>query len=373
MSRMIDLIRESAVPASLMRTAARGALSLPPVEMLEILVLLAPHPIFGEEAQLRLAGWDEAEVLAVVSDAQSPPAIIDYFTAFANLRPNLAPALLKNPAVSCARLAEWGQSASRDLLTLMLASGRILDDSRVLRALIAHPKLEEHERAQIQARLEHLSGLISDAPGQDVLEPELTEYLLKHAAEITSEEGKPFTLVDPTEEEQMEIAAALGRAHPATATSVAARALGQTAKKERERLSPVQKIAKLSVGERVQLAYRGTRDERFILIRDGARIVSAAVLESPKVNESEAEAYASMRNVGEHVLRIISMKRKFMRRYPIKRLLVANPRTPTMVAMPLVKQLLLADLRRLMMNKDISDTVRHFAFKVYKDKSAARR
>ena len=154
---------------------------------------------------------------------------------------------------------------------------------------------------------------------------------------------------------------------------MAAKALGQTARKERERLSPVQKIAKLSVGERVQLAYRGTRDERFILIRDGARIVSAAVLESPKVNESEAEAYASMRNVGEHVLRIISMKRKFMRRYPIKRLLVANPRTPTMVAMPLVKQLLLSDLRQLMMNKDISDTVRHFAFKVYKDKSAARR
>ena len=370
---MIDLIRGSAVPASLMRTAARGALSLPSAEMLEILVMLAPHSIFGQEAQFTLAAWDEADVLAVVADPKSPTAIVDYFSAFTNLRPGLAPHLLGNPAVSPMRLAEWAQSGSRDLLTLMLESERVQDEGRVLRALVVNPKLEEHERVQIQARLERLSGLISDAPGEDVLEPELSEYLLKHAAEIASEEGRPFMLVDPTEEEKIEIAVALGLAHPVTATTVAAQALAQTVKKDRERLSPVQKIAKMSVGERVQLAYRGSRDERFILIRDGARIVSAAVLESPKVNESEAEAYASMRNVGEHVLRIISMKRRFMRRYPIKRLLVSNPRTPTSVAMPLVKQLLLADLRRLQMNKDISDTVRHFAFKIFKDKSAARR
>ena len=40
MSRMIDLIRSSAVPATLVQAAARGALSLPPREMLEILVYL---------------------------------------------------------------------------------------------------------------------------------------------------------------------------------------------------------------------------------------------------------------------------------------------------------------------------------------------
>jgi len=45
MARMIDLIREAAVPANLMRSAARGALSLPapaahwPSELGEILAL----------------------------------------------------------------------------------------------------------------------------------------------------------------------------------------------------------------------------------------------------------------------------------------------------------------------------------------------
>jgi len=49
MPRMIDLIRASAVPATLVHSAARGALALPPGEMIEILVHLATdNKIFGQ-------------------------------------------------------------------------------------------------------------------------------------------------------------------------------------------------------------------------------------------------------------------------------------------------------------------------------------
>jgi len=58
MPRMIDLIRASAVPSNLMQAAARGALAVPPGEMIEILVHLAIHnKVFGEQAKLTLAGW----------------------------------------------------------------------------------------------------------------------------------------------------------------------------------------------------------------------------------------------------------------------------------------------------------------------------
>jgi len=43
MPRMLDLIRTSSVPATLMQAAARGALSVPPEEMIEIMVHLANH------------------------------------------------------------------------------------------------------------------------------------------------------------------------------------------------------------------------------------------------------------------------------------------------------------------------------------------
>jgi len=65
MSRMIDVIRSSGASANVMQTAARGALHVPPQEMIEILVYLATQTkIFAERARLTLAGWDEASSLA---------------------------------------------------------------------------------------------------------------------------------------------------------------------------------------------------------------------------------------------------------------------------------------------------------------------
>jgi hypothetical protein len=131
----------------------------------------------------------------------------------------------------------------------------------------------------------------------------------------------------------------------------------------------VQKIAGLAVGQRVQLAMKGNKDERFVLIRDGAKIVSLAVLESPKLGENEVEQFAAMKNVQEEVLRGISRKRRFMKNLNVTRLLVNNPRCPLDVALGLVSHLYVNDLRALSMNKNISDTVRKLALKMFKDKS----
>jgi hypothetical protein len=375
MSRMIDLIRQSGVPANLMRTAARGALSLPPGETLEILVFLAQHAIFGQQAQLTLAEWDEKLTLAVVSDPQAPAEVLDYFTMPANLRPGLLPALLENPSVPESRLMELAREVSPNLLPAMAASPRVCSCVHVIQLLLLRSELDEERRMRLGTELRYLEALNRDMPGGDILEPDLTDYLAAHAGEIAAEEGKPFHLVDSTLEEQAEIAAGMASRQDksSSVSAVAARALGQAASAEAEHTAPVQKIAKMSVGERVQLAYRGTRDERFILIRDGARVVSAAVLDSPKLTESEVEAFASMRNVSEHVPRIIASKRKWMRKYALKRLLTVNPRCPMEVAVPLIKELLLVDLKNLTMNRDVSDMVRHVASKVWNDKSSTRR
>src|SRR4029079_18818554 len=125
-----------------------------------------------------------------------------------------------------------------------------------------------------------------------------------------------------------------------------------------KRLSVLQRIARMSVGERVQLSMKGSREERFILIRDGSKVVSGAVLESPKVTEQEVETFASMKNVQESVLRGIAGKRKFRKNYAVIRNLANNPRCPLDVQLTLMKNLLNNDLRAVSMNKNISDTVR---------------
>jgi hypothetical protein len=68
------------------------------------------------------------------------------------------------------------------------------------------------------------------------------------------------------------------------------------------------------------------------------------------------------------VLRYIPLKRRFMKNYIVVRNLVANPRTPLDLGLGLMKNLMLADLKHLSVNKEISETIRNLAMKSYKQK-----
>src|ERR1700747_2445308 len=136
MPRMIDLIRSSSVPATLMQAAARGALSVPPAEMIEILVHLAIHnKIFGQNAHMTLAGWDEAASLAAASDPSTPAEVLDYLIAPENLRPRLLPALLENPSISETTLTILAGTGSREVVEAMRKSERVKKLPGVLHAL----------------------------------------------------------------------------------------------------------------------------------------------------------------------------------------------------------------------------------------------
>jgi hypothetical protein len=375
MARMIELIRQSAVPANLMRAAARGALSLPPGEMLEILVQLTANPVFAQQARMTLAGWDEGSSQAAICDPAAPAAVLDYFSQPENLRPCLLPALLENEAVSESRLVEIAQGASREIIPILLASARIQATAGVLRALVANQRLEPGEARRVEEMLARL-GEQAEPNAPD----ETTPYEVAHAAEIAAEEGKPFTLVTltgdilglgfedfdapPTADNTLTTLEVL----PALQAR-AAQAIDDP--KLRERISTLQKIATLTVGERVQLAMKGSREQRFVLIRDGAKVVSLAVLESPKLTESEVEFFAGLRNVQEIVLRTIALKRRFIKVYTIVKALVNNARTPLDVSLPLLGHLHLNDLRMLSINKNVNDTVRKLAAKLYNQKKVA--
>src|SRR5215467_3997811 len=100
MPRMIDLIRRSQFPSNLMHAAARGALAVPPEEMMEILVHLALHnKVFGEQARMTLAGWDENASIKVAGDPAAHHEVLHYLIVPRNVRPALLPALLENPAI----------------------------------------------------------------------------------------------------------------------------------------------------------------------------------------------------------------------------------------------------------------------------------
>ncbi len=380
MPRMIELIRQSAVPANIMRAASRGALSLPPVEMVEILVALSGHALFGQQAQMTLAGWDESSARALAADPSTPLEILKYMTSPRNLRPAILPALIENPAIPEARLAKIAALKSRDVTEAMLASPRAMKSSEILRALLAAERLTPTEIERVNSSLQTSSESPPEEPfDEDILNLELSNYFSEHADEIRASEGQPFFLHGFTLEEEQEILPTLPPATaPTTATAsaaslaVKAMALAEQKAGGRQKESTIQKVMKMSVGERVQLAMKGNKDERFILIRDGARVVCNAVIESPKLTDSEVETFAGMKNVQESVLRTIASKRKFMKNYAVIRILTSNPRCPLDVTLPLLPHLLTLDLKNLSQNKNVADTVRKMAFKMFKDRSTTK-
>lgn len=368
---MLELIRTSQVPANLMRSAAKGALALPANEMIEILVYLTASPIFGEQARMTLAGWDEESARATAAHPDTPPEVLQYFTNPTNLRPALLPALLDNPSVPDSAVVELAHSTVRTMLTALFASPRTWQTALVLHTLESNAALSAAEQAQVQAALLALGEKPVD---NDVSSAEhdqaVAKFLAEHADEIANEEGKPFQLVGE-EEDVLDPNAAAPEQKPAAAAPAAKKE--EPPEGERKRESTVQKIARLTVGDRVQLAMKGNKDERFVLIRDGSKIVALAVLESPKLSDAEVETFAAMKNVQQDVLRGIARKRKFMKTYAVVRNLVNNPRAPLDMALGLVPHLLVNDLKGLSMNKNVAETIRKVALKMFREKTSGKK
>ena len=98
-------------------------------------------------------------------------------------------------------------------------------------------------------------------------------------------------------------------------------------------------LSSLSIVERMKLAMKGTKAQRSQLVRDSNKLVAAAVLSSPKLTESEVEAFAKMANVSEETLRTIAMNRSWSKNYGVIAGLTRNPKTPVAIAMQMVQRL----------------------------------
>ena len=396
MRRMLDMIRSSSVSATVMQAAARGALAVPGAEMIEILVYITNHnKVFGQQARMTLAGWELKSSLEAASNPATPPEVLDYLIAPENLRPLLLPALLENTSVKQEALLRMAANGSREVVDAMRKSSRVQSSPEILRALVANPNSTPLE---VLPHPPDGSAIHLETSDENVLEENVAvdAFLTEHARELSLEGEKPFQPLGgfqefevisletsvPVEEAQAEPVAPI-EAGPSPAVAEVAKATGAgtatatrtspAAKKahssqETERGSALQKISRLDIKGRIQLAMKGTKEDRSILIRDSTKLVALAVLESPKVTDGEVEKFANQKNVLEAVLRQIPMKRRFVKNYGVVRNLVANPRTPLDVSLGLMKNLLTADLKNLASNKEVSDTIRKLATKMFKQK-----
>ena len=358
MPRLLDLVLSSSAPPAVMHNAACGKLNVPPIERLEILVHLANHPDLGSEARTSLQSWDEQELASICRTSEIPVVVAEFFFRSGPDRRPVVSALLRNPAIDETVLVQFAGRAASELVPDIIIAA-IERRSRALLASLGSNRDSLRFRHEIEEAIQEI-----EKTWDDELET-LARYQREHAEEIAAQQHAPFDLTVVSSDEKDELAELL----PLVKNPAAAAQPLPVKPEQRQQLSTLQKIAALNVTDRVQLAMRGNREERMILIRDGVRVVALAVLECPKVNEQEMESFANMKNVQEVVLRGISIRRRYMKVYGVVKALVANPRTPLEVSLPLVKTLMLGDLKNLIKNRGVPDMVRRIATKSFLEKS----
>ncbi len=114
----------------------------------------------------------------------------------------------------------------------------------------------------------------------------------------------------------------------------------------------------MGFSDRLKAAVKGTREMRAILVRDPNKMISASVLSSPKLTESEIESFARMANIPEEVLRIICSTRAWMKNYGVVVGLTKNRRTPVAMSLNLMNHLNDRDLQILSMDRNMPEPLR---------------
>jgi hypothetical protein len=135
----------------------------------------------------------------------------------------------------------------------------------------------------------------------------------------------------------------------------------------------IQRLAKMTVAQRVQFAMKGGSEARRTLIRDNNKVVQRAVLQSPRLTDQEVEAFAAMSSLTDEVLRLIAGNRTFRKNYSVIRNLVNNPKTPIDVTLHMLPMLNAIDLKRLTSNKNVPETLRTTAIKLQRTRTELKR
>lgn len=137
---------------------------------------------------------------------------------------------------------------------------------------------------------------------------------------------------------------------------------------EEKALTILQEINRMSVSERIKLALSGSKTHRMILIKDANKMVSLAVVESPKISQDEVLLLSRNRSLPMEIIAKISRNRDWVKNYTIMLELVQNPKTPINSALEFIKKLHIRDLKLVTSNKNISPVIRQLAVNYFAQK-----
>lgn len=346
-SSIIGLIESGAYPRDVVLTIARGFLPLEQQDLVSVLAYLA----VSEDAEIaslasQSLGDIPLRIVLAVAQGDTDPQILERL-ALASNDNSVLEALIRNRAVSddaVAALAARAEPALQDVIVINQA--RIIRAPQILDALLANPRLSpDARRRALETREEFFEKKARTQEVQAGEDPELADLPLDAVADLLEK----------------------AEAEPGTATTAE---LPEGDKEDPEKLTIWQRLLKMTISQKVQLAFKGDKTARMILVRERNKLVCSATMRNPRMSETEVESIAGMRNVEEEVLRIIGTKREWISKYPIALALVRNPKAPLGIVLPLINRLTLRDLKGLKDDKGVPEVVRTSARRLYQTRTS---
>lgn len=108
-----------------------------------------------------------------------------------------------------------------------------------------------------------------------------------------------------------------------------------------------ERLKKMTVNEKMQLALTGTRDERMMLFRDTNKSLHIFVLKNPRIGLDEIQAAAKSPMVSPDALKMIAEHREWGSNAIVAASLVRNPKTPMPLAMRMLEKVPMSDLKQI--------------------------
>ncbi len=331
-------------PAKTIRVAvARGLAPVPPDEMLALLVHLTndPDPEVANVAENSLASSAEEDLLRQAQSPSCAPEVLGYLAAKGSSIAVLE-AVILNPATPGDAIEVMSSRVPAPLLDAILYN-------RV--RLLEHP------------------GILAGVKANPAITPELQRIILEVETEFFGEKKKDYSIgtaeaagEEPLPESDLEL-------EPAP-DDLSLEGLPLDAD-EREAVLR-DRIARMTVPQRIRHAILGNREARSILIRDPNRQVAQTVLQSPKLTESEVATFAAMRNISEDVLRDIGNSRALTRSYAVVQNLVHNPKTPALISQRMLTRLHNKDLAGVARDRGVPEIVRRNAQRTLNQRTSQR-
>ncbi len=128
--------------------------------------------------------------------------------------------------------------------------------------------------------------------------------------------------------------------------------------------SLAKRIPAMDLPEKMRLAQTGDKEARSLLAREQNKQILSCLLQNPRISDQEILQFAKARSLPEEILSMLTRRKDWMKKYPVRLALAQNPKTPLALSMKLLRSFRDFDLRKIAKSKDVSVHVASGARKI---------